>query len=56
MIDLGTYIFKDLNTKKIALEEYFTDANFKEVYESEHAHNAKKILCVILNAKYEKAN
>ena len=26
MVDLGAYLFKDLNTGKIKTEEYFTDA------------------------------
>ena len=33
MIDLGKYIFKDLNTGKITPEESFPNANIEEVYE-----------------------
>ena len=56
MDDLGTYIFKDLNTGKITPEESFTNAYVKEVYESEHVQNSAKLLRVILYAKYEKAD
>ena len=56
MIDLGTYIFKDLNKEKITPKELFTNAHVKEVYESEHVNTATKQLRVILYAKYEKAN
>ena len=31
MADLGTYVFKDLNTGKITPEKLFTDAYVKEV-------------------------
>ena len=34
MVDLGAYIFKDLNTGKIKMEELFTNAYTKEVYKS----------------------
>ena len=34
MVELGTYLFKYLNTKKITPEESFSGANAKEVYES----------------------
>ena len=54
MVDLGTYIFKYLNTRKITPEYFFTNAYFKEVYESQHVRNTTKLLCVILNAKYKK--
>ena len=33
MIDLGKYIFKDLNTGKITPEESFPNAYIEEVYE-----------------------
>ena len=56
MVDLGTYIFKDLNTGKISPEGQFTNAYFVEVYESEHVCNSTKVLRVILDAKYEKAD
>ena len=42
MVDLGTYIFKDLNIEKITPEESFTNDNGKEVYESENVCNATK--------------
>ena len=54
MVDLGTYIFKDLNTDKITPKESFTNAYVEEVYESEHVCTATKQLCVILDDKYEK--
>ena len=34
MVYLGTYIFKDLNTRKFTPEESFTNAYAEEVYES----------------------
>ena len=52
MVDLGAYIFKDLNTGKIKPEESFTNADVKEVYYSEHVRTAAKRLHVILDAKY----
>ena len=52
MVDLGMYIFKDLNTGKTTIKESFTNANVKELYESGHAHNSTKQLCAILDAKY----
>ena len=51
MVDLGAYIFKDLNTSKIKPQELFTDAYVKEVYESEHVHTSTKQLRAILDAK-----
>ena len=54
MVDLGTYIFKDLNTGKITPEESFTNSYVEEVYESEHVCTATKRLCVILEDKYRK--
>ena len=56
MVDLGTYIFKDLKTGKITPEEQFTNFYTKEIYESEHARTATKLLRVILDAKYKKGN
>ena len=56
MVDLGTYIFKYLNTGKITPEESFTNAYVEEVYESEHVRTATKRLCVILDAKYGKSD
>ena len=56
MVDLDTYIFKDLNTGKITPEESFTNAYVEEVYESEHVRTATKRLRVILEAKYEKSD
>ena len=56
MVDLGAYIFKDLNIGKIKPEEPFTDTYVKELYESEHAHTATKRLRVILDSKYEKSD
>ena len=51
MVNMGVYIFKDLNTEKITPEDFFTDAYVKELYESEHVHTYTKRLCVILDAK-----
>ena len=56
MVDLGAYIFKDLNTEKIEPEELFTAAYVEEVYELEHIRTATKKLRAILDAKYEKAD
>ena len=56
MVDLGTYIFKDLNTGKITPGELFTNDYPKEVHESDNIRTATKRLRVILDAKYEKAN
>ena len=51
MVDLGTYIFKYLNTGGNYTQIIFTNAYVKEVYESEHVHTATKRLRVILDAK-----
>ena len=56
MVDLGTYIFKYLNTGKITPEESFTNAYVKGVYGSEHVHTATKLLRVILDVKYNKSD
>ena len=56
MVDLGAYIFKDLNIRGIKLEESFTDAYVKELYESEHALTDTKLLHIILDAKYKKSD
>ena len=56
MVDLGAYVFKDLNTRKIKPEESFNDAYVKELYESEHVRNDTKRLCIILDVKHEKAD
>ena len=55
MVDFGAYLFKGLNRRKKKLEELFTDAYVKEVYDSEHVRTATKGLHVILDAKYEQA-
>ena len=34
MVDLGMYVFKELNTGKITPEESFTNAYIKELYDS----------------------
>ena len=52
MVDLGAYIFKCLNTGKIAPEELFTNAHAEELYYLEHVCTATKTLRVILYAKY----
>ena len=56
MVDLGTYIFKILNTGKITPEESFNNSYVEEVYDSEHVSTATERLCVILDAKYYKAD
>ena len=56
MVNLGTYIFKDLNTGEIKPGYFFTNAYVEEVYESEHEPTATERLNVILDAKYEKEN
>ena len=56
MVDLGTYIFKDLNAGKIIPEESFTNDYVEEVYESEHVRSATKQVSLILDTKYEKAD
>ena len=56
IVDLGTYIFKDLNTSKSTPEEFFTGDYVKEVYKSENLLTATKKLHIILDAKYEKEN
>ena len=42
MVDLGTYIFKDLNAEKITPEESFTNAYVQEVYESDHVRTTTR--------------
>ena len=56
MVDLGTYILKYLNTDKITPEAFFNYAYVEKVYDSEHVCTATKLVLVILDAKYEKAN
>ena len=53
MIDLVICVFKYLNTGKRTPKESFTNANTREVYESEHVRTTTKQLRVILDAKYE---
>ena len=56
MVDVGTYIFKILNTNKVKPEELFTGYYVKEVYESEHLSTDTKRLSLRLDAKYEKSD
>ena len=56
MVDLGTYIFEDLNTGEIKPEESSHGAYVKELYESEHIRTTTKLLRVILYAEYENAD
>ena len=56
MVDLGTYVFKYLNTVEIKPEELFTNAYLEEVYESVYVCTASKRLSLILGAKFEKAD
>ena len=53
MVDLGTYIFKDLNTGKITLEEFLLMLTLKK-YMGQNMHVLIKLLRVILDAKHEK--
>ena len=34
LVDLGTYIYKDLNKGKITPEEFFTNSYVEEIFES----------------------
>ena len=56
MIDLGTYIFRYLNTGQIKPEGSFTNAHVKESYESDHVFTATKRSRVMLYDKYKKAD
>ena len=56
MVDLGAYLCKDLNTSKLKTYESFTETYIKDIYELEHVHTDTKLLCVLLDAKYEKAD
>ena len=42
MVNLGTYIFKDLNTGKITPEETFTNYYAEEVHKSDHVCTTTK--------------
>ena len=42
MVDLVTYVFKYVNTRKITPEELFTNAYVEEVYGLERVRNATK--------------
>ena len=55
MVDLGAYVFRDLNTGEINPEESFTEAYVEEVYESENIRTAPNLLRIILDSKYEKS-
>ena len=54
MYDLVSYDFKDLNTGKITLDEYFTNAYADELYESEQVHTSTKEIHKFLDAKFGK--
>ena len=56
MVDFCTYKCKQLNKVKITPEESFTNAYVEEVYESEHVRTDTKILRVLLDSKYKKAD
>ena len=56
MVDLGAYEFKDLNTGKIIPEKLFTNYYAEEIHELEQVRTSTEKLCVILDAKYEKAD
>ena len=56
MVDLGAYLLKDLNTRKITPEESFTYAYAEEVYEFEHVRTKTKQLRTILDTRYEKVD
>ena len=52
MVDLGTYVFKDLSAGKFTPEKLFTNSYVKELYESEHVRTVTKQLHVILDSGY----
>ena len=52
MVDLGTYLFKYLNTGESTPKESFMNTYKGEVYESEHAFTATKLFRGTLYAKY----
>ena len=56
MVDLGAYLCKDLNTSKLKTYESFTDTYIKDLYDSEHVHTDTKLVFVLLDAKYKKAD
>ena len=56
MVNLGTYIFKYLNTGKFSPEELFTSSYVEEKYESYNVRTATEQKHVILDAKYEKSD
>ena len=56
MVDFVTYIFKYLNTEGITGKEYFNNAYVEGLYQSEHVFTDIKLLRVILDEKYEKAD
>ena len=53
MVDLGRHVFKILNTGKITPDKLFANAYIGEVYKSEHAQSASKLLRLILDSKYK---
>ena len=56
MVDLGTYVFKYLNTGEITPQELFMNSYAEEIFESEKVHTSNKLLCVILDAEYENSD
>ena len=54
MVHLGMYNLKDLNTDKIAPEEYFMNAYIYEVYEQEQGRTFTNQFSEIMNSKYKK--
>ena len=56
MINLGTCKFKDLNIGIITPGEYSMNSFIEKVFKLEHIHTSTKMLCIILDDKYEKAH
>ena len=56
MVDLGVYVFKDLNTRRIKTANVFTNSYVEEVYDSEDVRTSTRRLRIILDAKYEKVD
>ena len=52
MVNLGTYVFKYLNTGEITTIEQFDNAYVEELYDSEHVRTSTKLLRAILDSKY----
>ena len=56
MVDLGLCDVIILNTGKIVPKELFLNAYAEEIHESEQVHTYTKVISVVLDTKYEKAD